>query len=60
MDESDSYIVVERMLLRGEIRLSELRPLLDSLEGQGQISHDEHKALLELARRLNLNDASTA
>jgi hypothetical protein len=59
MDASDSYIVVESMLLRGEIRLSDLKPLLDSLEGQGQISHAEHESLLELAKRLNLNDTSS-
>lgn len=56
MDTSDSYLVVERMIRQGEVSGSELECLLDVLEGQDQITTEEHKALLELAKGLNTAD----
>jgi hypothetical protein len=53
MTASDSYIVVEKMIRLGEIVMSELVSLLDTLQEQGLITPKEHKALLELAKRLN-------
>lgn len=59
METSDSYIVLERMIRQGEITISELEPLLDYLEAQGQISGEEHESLLRLARELDIqNDSS--
>jgi hypothetical protein len=51
---SDSYIVVEKMILLGELVFSELEHLLDVLDGQELITPAEHQALLELARKLNI------
>lgn len=53
MEASDHYIVVERMIRVGEVLMSELEHLLDSLEAQELITSTEHKTLLDLARRLN-------
>ena len=53
MDASDHYIVVERMIRRDEVSMSELQHLLHSLEEQGEISPAEHQALLELAADLS-------
>jgi hypothetical protein len=55
MDTSDSYIVVEKMLRLGELMFTELEHLLDVLEGQELITSSEHKALLELAKKLNID-----
>jgi hypothetical protein len=49
MGASDSYLVVERMIQTGEIALSELERLLDTLEEQRLITVAEHETLLELA-----------
>ncbi|HEY3474028.1 MAG TPA: hypothetical protein VGK56_05415 [Anaerolineales bacterium] len=59
METSDSYIVLERMIRQGEIAISELEPLLDSLEDQGQISSEEHESLLKLARELDIQNNSS-
>lgn len=53
MEPSDSYLVVERMIQRGEISLSELERLLYSLEEQQLITAAEQQALLELAAKIN-------
>jgi hypothetical protein len=58
MDRSDHYIVVERMIRRDEMSMSELRHLLDSLEEQEQITTAEHQALLDLAKELTRDKAS--
>jgi hypothetical protein len=50
MEGSDSYLVVEKMIRQDEIMLSELEHLLEVLEGQGQITSEEHQTLLELAQ----------
>ena len=52
---SDSYLVVEKMIHLGELVFSELEHLLDVLEGQELITPSEHSALLELARKLNID-----
>jgi hypothetical protein len=52
---SDSYLVVEKMIHLGELVFSELEHLLDVLEGQELITPSEHCALLELARKLNID-----
>jgi hypothetical protein len=49
MEASDSYLVVERMIRAGDIPLSELERLLESLEEQQLITTDQHEILLELA-----------
>jgi hypothetical protein len=51
MEASDSYLVVERMIQRGEIMLSELERLLKTLQEQQLITPVEHAALLDLARK---------
>jgi len=56
MDNSDSYLVVERMIRQGEVEGSELEHLLSALEEQEQITIEEHKALLQLAEGLNIAD----
>jgi hypothetical protein len=53
MENSDHYIVVERMIRLGEVLMTELEHVLDSLEEQELITPSEHKTLLELARRFN-------
>ena len=60
METSDSYIVLERMIRQCEIAISELEPLLDSLEEQAQISSDEHASLLELAKGMDIENLSSA
>jgi hypothetical protein len=52
---SDSYLVVEKMIHLGELVFSELEHLLDVLEEQELITPSEHSALLELARKLNID-----
>ena len=49
IEASDSYLVVERMIRAGDIPLSELERLLESLEEQQLITTDQHEILLELA-----------
>lgn len=49
MERSDSYAAVEEMIDRGEIMLSDLEHLLESLRKQQRISSAEHEALLEHA-----------
>ena len=49
MGTSNSYLMVERMIQRGEIMLSELERLLDALEEERLITAVEHETLLELA-----------
>jgi hypothetical protein len=58
METSDHYIVVERMIRLGEVLMSELEHLLDSLEEQGLISTSEHQTLLALAQRQNKDQTS--
>lgn len=58
MDTSDHYTVLERMIRRDEVSMSELEHLLDSLAEQGQITDAEHQALLELAEKLSQDKAS--
>jgi hypothetical protein len=53
MGSSDSFLVVERMIRLGEIVLSELGRLLDTLEEQQLITPTEHEDLLELARKVS-------
>lgn len=50
MDPSDSYLVVERMIRRGELPLSVLSVLLDTLVGQGYLTVEEHSLLWNLAQ----------
>jgi hypothetical protein len=54
---SDSYVVVERMIHLGEIVFAELEPLLEVLEEQELITPVEHRGLLELARKTNLDQS---
>ena len=58
METSDHYIVIERMIRLGEVSMSELQHLLDSLQEQEQITAAEHQALLELAEQLSQNKPS--
>jgi hypothetical protein len=58
MEDSDSYLVVERMIRAGDIPLSELERLLDSLEEQRLITADEHESLLELAWKIQIDHPS--
>jgi hypothetical protein len=58
METSDHYIVVERMIRLGEVSISELGHLLDSLQDQERISTAEHQALVELAEQLRRNKPS--
>ena len=58
MDASDHYLVVERMIRRDEVSLSELQHLLNSLEEQRQITPTEHQALLDLAEQLSRDNVS--
>ncbi len=58
MEASDSNLVVTRMIRAGEVSLSELERLLDSLEGQQLITTAEHEALLELAWKINTENPS--
>ena len=48
MSTSNSYLVVEKMIQRGEIMLSELERLLDALEEERLITAAEQETLLEL------------
>jgi hypothetical protein len=52
MTFSDSYLVVEKMIHQGEIGMSELERLLDSLEEQQLITPAEHETLLELSQKV--------
>ena len=49
MERSDSYAAVEKMIERGEIMLSDLEHLLESLYKEERISPAEREALLEHA-----------
>ena len=57
---SDSYLTVERMIQRGELSLSELEHLLESLLRQKNITTAEGEALLELAWGMNTDHKSAA
>ncbi|HSL44642.1 MAG TPA: hypothetical protein VK897_14495 [Anaerolineales bacterium] len=48
METSNSYVAIEQMIHLGEVKLSELEHLLDSLRRQEQITTLEHETLLEL------------
>lgn len=52
MISSDSYLVVEKMIRQGEIAMSELERLLDTLEEQQLITFAEHETLLELSQKV--------
>ena len=58
MDASDSYLALERMIQKGEVSLSELESLLDSLEEQQLITIAEHESLLALAGKVNTDNLS--
>ncbi len=58
MEHSDSYRVAEKLIRAGEISLSEVERLLDSLESQQLISTAEHETLLELAWKINTDHPS--
>ena len=52
MQPSGSYVVVESMIRQQQVRLFELKELVESLERRGLISSSEQKSLLQLARRV--------
>jgi hypothetical protein len=54
MEKSESYALVESMVQRGEIILSDLEHLLESLHSQNRITSLEQESLLELAWTLYL------
>jgi hypothetical protein len=58
MEDSDSYVVVARMIRAGDIPLAELERLLDSLEEQKLITVVEHESLLELGWRIQTDHTS--
>lgn len=60
MENSTSYMAIEAMIQQGWIIMSfaELEKHLDLLESKGLISTSEHKALLELARKLGIDKLS--
>ena len=58
MEASDSYWVVERLIRAGEVSLSELESLLESLKEQGMITSAENEALLELAWQISIGTPS--
>ena len=60
METSDSYLVVENMIRRGEIVIEDLQDLLATLQGQELITVEEHLALLELAAKMNMDSPSPA
>ena len=55
---SDSYVVVEQRIHRGELGLSELEHLLDELVEQKKITPAEQQGLLELAWGWNVNPST--
>ena len=57
---SDSYLTLERMIQRGELSLSELEHVLESLLRQKNITSAEGEALLELAWRMKTDHKSSA
>jgi len=57
---SNSYIMVEQRIRRGELSLSELEHMLDGLVGQEQMTPAEQQKLLELAWRLNTNNTASS
>jgi hypothetical protein len=52
MKNSGSYVIVEAMIRENQIRLSELETWVNSLERIGLITSREHKALLQLAKKI--------
>jgi hypothetical protein len=56
MERTDSYIVVEQMIRRGELGLSELEHLLNTLLQQERITTQEQQVLLELGWGINSNN----
>ena len=55
METSDYYLVLEKMIRKGDVISSDLERLLDTLEEQEHISAEEHQSLLQLAQELNTN-----
>lgn len=49
MEKPNSYAAIEKMIQRGEVMLSDLERLLESLHRQQLITNSEQEALLELA-----------
>ena len=49
MERPDSYAVIEQKIQLGEVMLSDLERLLDTLHRQQLITASEQEALLELA-----------
>ena len=60
MEKSMTYVVVELMLQQGWIMVSpsELDKYLEEFEKKGLITATEHKVLLELARKLKVDDST--
>ena len=60
MEKSMTYVVVELMLQQGWIMVSpsELDKYLEEFEKKGLITTTEHKVLLELARKMKVDDAT--
>jgi hypothetical protein len=54
MEKSESYALVESIIQRGEIILSDLEHLLESLHSQNRITSLEQESLLQLAWTLRL------
>lgn len=58
MEMSDSYVEVVNMIHLGEIMLSDLEHLLETLHSQKRISPSEREALLELAWDMSIQKNS--
>jgi hypothetical protein len=58
METSDHYIVVEKMIRQGDVLMSELEHVLNSLEEQELITPSEHQTLLKLAEALSTKNSS--
>ena len=57
MERQNSYAAIEKMIQLGEVMLSNLERLLDTLHRQEMITSSEQETLLELAwsKRINKN-----
>ena len=56
---SDSYLTVESMIRRGELSLSDLEHLLETLREQENISAAEQQTLLALAWEVKIENKSS-
>lgn len=61
MGKSASYIAMDAMIRQGwfQIQYSRLEKTLDLLEKRGRITAAEHKALLEVAKQINCDKATS-